>query len=242
MMPELDLFTDTDKEIKPDAFSNPTPAADPTNLPPAGGARREELKRRTDQLEEKAEEQYADVGKIPKEALKPDREIREHIRKSHLEVGTQHPYLKVKWVNYVNLQGSMVWAAKADGWAVATAQDIPDAKELVREDGTIRIGDVLLMCIRIDDYLVLEKHEKTKRLRQQYGVEAEIHDLAARTNAREGKVVFKNVQTPGLGGMSEETLQTIEARAERQTAARRTAAEHLGNRMKRGTLPGVPIR
>lgn len=220
-----------------DLFSN-----DELNLPPAGDARREELKKRTDTLEAQAEVQYANVGTINPDVLKPDREIQGHIAKSHLEVGTTHPYLKVKWVNYVNQQGTMVWAAKADGWMVATTQDFPEAAELVREDNTIRIGDVLLMCIRFDEYQKIQERDKKKRLRQQFGVEAEIHDLAARTNAKEGKQVFANVQTPEFTGVNEKTLQGMEANAARQSAARRTAAAHLGNKMKQGPLPGVPIK
>ena len=220
-----------------DLFSN-----DELSLPPAGNARQEELKKRTDTLEAQAEVKYADVGKINPEVLKPDREIQGHIFKSHLEIGTTHPYLKVKWVNYVNQQGTMVWSAKADGWTVATVADFPEAKELVREDNTIRIGDVLLMSIRIDSYQQIAERDKNKRLRQQFGVEAEIHDLAARTNAKEGKQVFTNVQTPEFTGVNEKTLQGMEAGAARQSAARRTAATHLGNKMKQGTLPGVPIK
>jgi hypothetical protein len=219
-----------------DLFSN-----DELKLPPAGDARREELKQRTDTLEEQAEVKYADVGAINPEVLKPDREIRDHIRKSHLEVGTRHPYLKVKWV-YCGSQYSMVWSAKDDGWQTATVQDFPEAADLVREDGTIRIGDVLLMSIRIDIYQQIMEREKKKRLRQQFGVEAEIHDLAARTNAKEGKQVFTNIQTPEFTGVNEKTLQGMEAGAARQSHARHTAAAHLGNKMKTGTLPGVPIR
>ena len=226
----------SDGEIA-DGAANPESA-----LPPAGHERREELKRRTDDLEQQADEKYADVGKIPEDALAPDREIQSHIRKSHLEIGTDHPYLKTKWVNYVNQNGSMVWQAKSEGWSVASVVEFPEAADLKREDGTIRVGDVLLMCIRIDQYLLNEKRAEAKRLRQQYGVEAEIHDLAANVNRAEGKEVFGQISTPEVTGVNEDLLNTIEQRASRQQSARRTALRHIGNKMKGGTLPGVPIR
>ena len=214
----------------------------PNELPPAGHARDEELKRRTDNLEEQAAEQYANVGSISQKSLEPDREIRAAIARSYLEIGINHPFLKVKWVNYISNHGSMVWSAKADGWQIATVQDFPEARELVREDNTIRVGDVMLMAIRMDRHLQIEEREKNKRLRQQFGVEAEIHDLADKVNRKEGREVFKNINTPEINGMDDKLMGTIEQRAARHSAAKRTALKHLGNRMKQGVIPGVPIR
>ena len=210
-------------------------------LPAAGQARNEEMAKRTDNLEEQAETKYADVGAIPKDSpvLDPEqnREIQDHIYKSHLDIGTDHPYLKTKWVNYVNQQGSMVWKEKAQGWQVATMAEFPEARDLVREDNTIRIGDVLLMCIRMDEYFKLEKKEKDKSIRQQYGIESDIHNLAAKYPD-----VFKNVHTDSSGGVPADIMNIVEGRATRQNAASRTAAKHLGNQMKQGTIPGVPIK
>lgn len=214
---------------------------DSFGLPPAGHTRDEELKKRTDALEEKAESQFVDRGAIPHDSsvLDPsqNREIQSHIRKSHLEVGIDHPYLKVKWVNWKNLEGTKVWEAKADGWMVATSHEFPEAKDMVREDGTIRIGDVMLMCIRMDEYLKLEQREKDKRLRQQYGIESEIRALAARNPS-----VFKEVHSSESGGIPDKYMSTMESNASRQADARRTVARHLGNKMKQGTVPGLPVR
>ncbi len=216
-------------------FSQPSPEE---NLPPAGDARTEELKKRTDNLEEQAEEKYADAGAIPKHILDPDHNIQSDIRKSYLEIGTNHALYVTKWVNYVNQNGMMVWQAKADGWMVATAKEFSEAKDMQKADGTVRVGDVLLMFIRKDDHFRLQQREAAKRLRQQYGVEAEIHDLAETVNRREGKEVFAKVETPELtGGVSGKTMETI-----KQRAAVNTAARHVGNLMKKGPLPGVPIK
>lgn len=208
------------------------------SLPPAGHDRREELKRRDDALAQQGETQYADAGTIPAHILEPDHNTQNTIRRSYLDIGTDHPLYKTKWVNYANLNGQMVWQAKSDGWAVATVKEFPEAKSMQKEDGSIRVADVILMFIRIDEHLKLEQREATKRLRQQYGVEAEIHDIAAKHPE-----VFKNVHTPELtGGVPEGTLKTMEARAALRRSAVTTAARHVGNLMKQGPLPGVPIK
>jgi len=211
------------------------------SLPPAGYKRREELAKRTDHLEEEAEKKYANVGSIPQDSpvLDPEqnREIQDHIHKSHLDIGVDHPYLKTKWVNYVNQHGSMVWKEKADGWQVATVKDFPEARVLVREDGTIRIGDVILMCIRLDEYLKLFEREKEKRLRQQYGIESDIHTLA-----EQYPNVFSDVHTDSSGGLPNRVMDIVEKRAARRNAAARVVAKTLGNKMKEGPVPGIPIK
>lgn len=222
-MTEINFFSQPDSE---------------ENLPPAGDARTEELKKREDNLEEQAEAKYVDAGAIPKHMLEPDYDIQSDIRKSYLDIGTNHPLYVTKWVNYVNQNGMMVWQAKADGWIVATAKEFTEAVDMQKADGTIRVGDVLLMFIRKDDHLHLVKREDAKRIRQQYGVEAEIHDLAERTNRREGREVFSKVETPEItGGVSDGRMETIQKRA-----AVNTAARHVGNLMKKGPLPGAPIK
>jgi len=177
-------------DINMDAFKpNTTPEP---NLPPAGHARREELAKRTDQLEEQAETQYADRGAIPADTpvLDPEqnREIQFNIRKGYLNIGADNPLYKTKWVNYVNTNAQKVWEAKDLGWMVATPEIFPEAADLRREDNTIRVGDVMLMYIRIDEYLQIEQNEALKRQRQQFGVEAEIHDLASTTNRKKANL------------------------------------------------------
>jgi len=234
------------KEIDLSAFKGNTPPA--PDLPPAGFARNEELARRTDKLEEAIETQTPEQYAIPHDhdALRPDRnrEIQHEIHRGHLDIGHKHPVYAVKWVNWRNNEGSMVWQAKSDGWQVATPEIFPEAYEhgCVKEDNTLRVADVMLMCITHDKKLLLDARDKQKRLRQQYGVEADIHDLAAAANRKYKTEVFKNVQTPELTGLSESTLDKINARNNRQNAARRVAANSLGNRMKEGVIPGVPIR
>jgi hypothetical protein len=212
------------------------------DLPPAGFKREEELAIRTDQLHEQAETVYQNREAINPEAFKPDREIQGQIEKDFLSIGTDHPYYKTKWVNYVNIHGTMIWKAKAEGWVVSTTKDFPEAAHLRKEDGTIRVGDVLLMHIRMDQYVLIQNREKNKRLRQQYGVEAEIHELAAKNPN-----IFKNVHTESSGGLPDDIQKRVESRAANAAAMRKaaqsTVRHTLGNKLSEGgTLPGVPIK
>ena len=221
-----------------DIFTQEEMAAAGVNLPPAGHERREELKARTDNLEQQAETQYANVGAIPAAALEPDYNIQNTIRRSYLDIGSNHPLYKTKWVNYVNTNGQMVWQAKADGWMVASAREFPEARDMSKEDGSLRVGDVMLMFIQHDQHFLLEQREANKRLRQQFGVEADIHDIAKRYPD-----VFRNVHTPEItGGIPDDMLKTMEARNARRSSAINLAARHLGNKMKTEVIPGVPIK
>lgn len=197
------------------------------NLPPPGSQRREILAQRADALAQKVEEISEDRGVIPESAFVEDREIQNSIRKGFLDVDIGPLYV-TKWVNYVNQHSYMVWAAKGEGWKVVTPDMVKDAdRDLIKEDNTLRVGDVICMYIRKDQHLLLERKREQVNLKRQYGIESELSDLAAKNpralkihNATEGKY-----------------SDTIQKRA-----ARRTAIQHLGNQMKRGPVPGIPIK
>ena len=235
-------MTKKPKEIDLNAFEQPEEKPTP-NLPPAGFERNEELLRRIDALEQKAEAQYADRGAVPHDhdALNPERnrEIQHDIHRGHMAIGFNHPIYVTKWVNYVNHNSFMVWQAKDEGWKVATVDIFPEAADsgCIRADNTIRVGDVLLMYIRKDDHFMLLERDKKKRLRQQYGIEVEIHDIA-----RKHPSVFNSIGSTEDGGIDDRTLNVMERRASRQSAARQVAARHLGNKMKQGIVPGIPLK
>lgn len=189
-----------------------------------------------DQLEEKAEALNTEGGKIPEKFMELDSEIQRDIQGGFMDIGVNHPYLKTSWVNYVNVNGQMVWKKKAEGWQIATIKDFPEAKHLRREDSTIRIGDVLLMSIRIDEYLKIQQKEEAKRLRQQYGIETEISNLAAKHPDH-----FK-FYSDNTGGLPESVEKRINSRTAMAGATRSLAAKAIGNKMKKGVIPGVPIK
>jgi hypothetical protein len=197
------------------------------NLPPPGFQRREVLAQRTDALAQRVEEISEDRGAIPESAFEEDREIQNSIRKGFLDVDIGPLYV-TKWVNYVNRQSYMVWEAKAQGWKVVTANMVKNAdRDLVREDNTLRVGDVICMYIRKDQHLLLERKRDQANLKRQYGIEAELTELAAK-NPRALKV------HNATQGKYSDTIQ--------KRAARRTAVRHLGNQMKQGPVPGIPIK
>ncbi len=231
-------------EPKLDAFSIVTPTQAKTmepNLPPAGFQRDEVLAERSDNLAQAAEQQPVERERIPADhdALRPERnrEIQHDIARSYLDIGLNHPIYITKWVNYVNLQGQMVWSAKADGWLIATPNEFPEAKDLARVDNTIRVGDVLLMFITKDKHLQLVQRDDEKRRRQQFGLEADIHMLAA-----QHPEAFGRVHTPELGGDLSHIMTQLDAQSQRREALRKVAAHSIGNQMKRGVIPGVPIK
>ena len=215
----------TNEELAAAAGVSPEP-----NLPPPGQQRREELARRKDALEEQAEKKYADAGRIDPKVLEPDRELQSQIRNNYLEIDIG-PAFMVKWVNYVSQNGSAVWQAKIDGWQVVTADMLVDKIDfgLVKEDNTLRVGDVLAMFIRKDQHLLLERKRAEKQLRQQYGAESELHEIVGKHS--KALQIRDTTTDPNL-------MNRIKQRA----AASQVAVNHLGNKLKQGTIPGVPIK
>jgi response regulator of citrate/malate metabolism len=195
---------------------------------PAGYKRVEELSRRRDTLEEHVEEVAKDIGSINPAVLEEDREIQRDIRKGYLDVDIGPLFVR-KWVNFVNQHGNAVWQAKAEGWMTVSGDMVSGVdRDLIKEDNTLRIGDTVLMYMRKDQHLLLERQNEQRRLKQQYGIEAQIQEIADKNP--KAFVVHGDLNTSPHA-------QTIQKRA-----AQRTAMRHIGNKMKRGTLPGVPIK
>jgi len=238
----------TDEELKAAQaqaaiISQQQAAAATPNLPPAGDARREQLARNADTLAEAAETAAPEVGRIPESAFAPDREIRNDISRGYMEIGTTHPLYKFKWVNYAAMNGSKVWEAKAQKWQIASPDhftgypeadaDRSMASDMLKADNTIRVGDVLLMAMRIDLYEQMRQAEEQKRLAQQYGLESDVYTLADKYPN-----VFKNVSTDENPTLDPRTQQLIE----RRRGAKKAAINAIGEQMKRpGGVPGIPL-
>lgn len=216
-----------DEDFQPTAPA--PPAAPQPDLPPAGDARRDELAKRTDQLEQKAETEFADRGTIDPSVLEPDHDLQGMIRRNFLDVDLGPAY-KVKWVNFVSQHGNMVWQAKAEGWEVVTVDMVNAAdRDLVKEDNTLRVGDVICMRMRIDRYHLMEQQAEQRRLAQQFSVENEVIEIAA----KHPKALKVHSDLTGVNPYADQM---------QKRAARKTALNHIGNRMKKGTIPGVPIK
>lgn len=132
-------------------------------LPPAGHKRDEELLKRQDQLDEKAETQAAklDMGAIDPDVLKAERELLNSMDSTM--VTDADPNYHYTWVNFQSYHG---WAVKSKlafrGWEVVNGS-MPEASECRQVDGTRKLGDVLLMRIKIDRYNILKALEEEDR-------------------------------------------------------------------------------
>lgn len=200
------------------------------DLEPPGYKRDEQLAQRKDDLEQQAEEVSNEMEHfaVDPKALEKDREIQDFIAKDALDVEDPQPGYVYKWVPYVHSHGNAVFAAKAQGWEVVEG-NMPESLSLRAVDGSRRVGDVLLMRIRMDYHLKLQMLEDKKRLTRMYGAEAALYEIQ-----RKYPELFPDVDTELQPSPQLRSTTT-------RRAARRVAAQAVGNRMKQGTIPGIPI-
>lgn len=208
-------------------------------LPPKGYKRTEELAKRTDQLEQESEE-LADKDQVyamDSSALKPDRDIQRAIYQDdlYLDLG---PEWKVCYKDYVHHNGSQAWKARRNGWIPVTADMLPKEERFkCKEDGTVRIGDVMAFCMPLEKYREIERKRHEAMLMSQYGVEATAQDYADKY----GQGVFKlHSNLTGENPYLEQAQQR--AAYVKSRSAAQTALRHIGNQMKQGPINGLPIK
>jgi hypothetical protein len=200
------------------------------DLPPAGHARDEELRRREDNLQKAAETVHTEREAIDPAALEEDYDVQSLLRRGDgLTVSDPQPGFVYCWVYSGTRTLARVWEKKRLGWEVVQGDD-PEAREFKVEDGTRRLADVTLMRIRMDRHLALEMYEEEKRLRQQLGIDAELRDIADRNPDK--LRYYDHENNP--------YARRMEANAATRTAARRTAMKHVDSMLRRGNVPGVP--
>lgn len=216
------------------------------NLPPAGDARRDELKRREDDLQRKVEELSAQTegGTINPKAFEVDREIAHYYDPDSMSVFTvtnAQPDREYCWPNFVSQHGSMVWLKKSEGWQVVQGDDPECRDSMSSADTTRRRGDCILMWISKGRKETLDQLAAQRAERQQRGVVSELHDRAARTK---GKII---VHDPDAGDTSSHSrhTRTVGTASEallnpRQQAIVSEAKRQLGESL-RNEIPGLPI-
>lgn len=160
-------------------------------LPPAGHARNEELKRRTDRLEEQAAHELQNVESIDPTAMEIERELAGHF--NELEVQNADPAFVYKWVNFVSNNGIALRQATAppERWEIVTGT-MKEAEDLKAIDGTRKLGDVLLLRMPRKRYEILEKVRADKAALQQQGYENNLLE----TGRRHGIKVYRNEDMP----------------------------------------------
>ena len=137
----------------------------PVMLPPAGYKRREELARRTDALEEAAEEHAKHFHPIDPDKLEVEREIAKHFtKKGFLKITNEQPGYTYFWAAIDDPQ-TFTWK-KTLGWEVVKG-DMPEAREITDENNMRRVGDVILMRIPTWRYEIIRKFEEGESAKSQ---------------------------------------------------------------------------
>jgi hypothetical protein len=215
------------KIIKPEQIDDIEP-----DLPSAGYARDEELKKRTDNLDAAAEFMSDDqefYGLDPK-AFEEDREILAHLDELH--ISDPDPNFEYLWA-YFGMNGRVVWQRKREGWKVVSGDD-PEAIELKDADGFRKIGDALLMKIPRERYNQIEAEREKRRLSQQLGIDARLIELGDKA-AKHGIKVHTDPGTIPAGRGKKTLMEVMKARH-----ARQMATQHRDKLLKTGKVPGMP--
>ena len=204
------------------------PGKTQTTLPPAGDARREVLAERQDALDEQLEGVGDDVGRIDPKALEVENELAQ--RFNELEVSNRDSGYMYGWV-YSGQQGRMIRLKITEGWEVVQG-DMREAEEMkgIGTDTTRRLGDVILMRIRKDRYVLLQRREAEKRVRQQEGVTSTLEEMGESLGKR-GVVVHTDLKS-----MNPQMLKRMQNRA----AARKIATGRVDQYIREGRMPGTP--
>ena len=98
----------------------------PSELPPAGDEQRDELKRRADDLAERAETIGLDGGRVDPSAFRVENELAQHF--NELDVNDADPAYAYCWVQ-AGYAGRFIKMKLTEGWEVVQG-DMPEASEL----------------------------------------------------------------------------------------------------------------
>lgn len=203
-------------------------------LPPPGDERREVLAERVDTLAEQAEKMSVDAGGTNADAFEIENEIAQHFDADYgMLPPNKSPNHEYCWVQRdpKGLFGNRWFLAKqAEGWQRVTSRD-PDAigmEHAVFADGSIVVGDVILMRIRKERFEILQQRQDEKTRRLEYGAAGE---LAARAE-RHGVGIF---DAPSPSQLREQ----IQARGGNRLVVP-VSPSHGDRALRDGTLPGMP--
>ena len=197
-------------------------------LPPPGDERREVLAERTDDLAEAAEAASEDRGRIREDAFMVENELAQHFNELDLPGWPWDTWVPC-WV-----QCSPTWGGRfinykrTEGWEVVSTgmTDVPIPKDLIFPDGTVRLGDVLLMRIRRDRYIVNERRRRARQKAIESGITSEVDEMAARAGTR-------SVHTEDITGEKLDQLA-------RRSQAHHRATQQFDEMVRTGTVPGRP--
>lgn len=226
-----DSKTPTTAATKPvvlDTASAEKAAPDSATMPPAGDARREEMKKRHDDLQRQMadfeKEFSAELGSVDPAKLKQtDNEICQAFDPTTkmLEVSNAQSGRVYLWEQadiYNRWGGFWVTGRKAQGWKLVSG-DSPEAREHKHVDGTRRVGDAVLMWIERERYEEIERVDRRRRLAIQQGVSVKVLEDAERAGVRLHDL--EDASTP------DHIRQFARAQAAAATAARQTMVSSM---------------
>jgi hypothetical protein len=244
-----------DKKIKAEVEALKAETA--AELPPAGDAQREELKKRAAALMAEAELIMGQlgVGAIDPAKLDSDTFEREvmaamDFASGEVFVSNADPNYRYAWI-YRDPRnqwgGRAVRQLQAIGWQVVSGS-MKEAEEHKAVTGERWVSDCLLMRCRVDRYAQLQVADREKRLRQADTVAASFFNAADKRGVR----VFDQNTMPGHIRSQIES-QAIARRPEKRrvvvptaqamtaTAAQQLAKDRLNLAIKQGTVPGLTV-
>jgi hypothetical protein len=203
------------------------------DMPEPGYKRDEEMARRKDDLEERAEKMAdeQEVYAADPAAFTPDRDILSKLDQRMLAVSEKQAGYQYCWA-YFGQNGQQVWAKRALGWEVVSGP-MPEAKEHKVEDGTRRIGDVLLMRCKMERFMELEKAAADAREAQELGITSTIRSLGERAR-RYGIKIHEDLSQVRVGP---DTLMDV---VEKRAGAYDVAEKQVDKMLRQGKVPGMP--
>lgn len=211
-----------------------------SSLPPAGHQRREDMLKRQDILQAEAERiaSQMQAGTVDPRNLEIANEIAS--RTQYLSVTNADPAFVYGWVSK-NRHGQHVQAMKQYGWITVQGDD-PEALELKGTDrgmgtmpGTTReLGDVVLMKIPRERYVVLKALEVAKTRQLQKASTAALLDLADK-HRKDGFIVRPFRMEDPDGDLSGPEIKP------RRFTSKKKAMEMIDNALRDGTVPGMEI-
>lgn len=211
-------------------------------LPPLGDERREVLAERADNLTEAAEARSADVGAINPKAFRVENELAQHFNELELPGWVYNRSIAAFtspdgmwvpcWVQCGSSWGGrFINAKRFEGWEVVSRamhddDHFPLPEHLFYADGTVRLGDVLLMRIRTDRYIMNQRRRKARQRAVEEGVSGEVEELADRAGV---KLVHTHE-------MSSQQLDRLSKRSQ----AQQIAARQFDQQIREGRVAGAP--
>lgn len=214
----------------------------PDELPEAGHARREELKRRLEALQAEIEKlDTGDTGTIDASKLQIDREVAVHFSgpDAELYISKADANYKYTWVYrdpYNKYGGRFVRSYQVDGWEIVSGSDMREAWEHRSATGERWVADCLLMRMRIDKHAEMHRLRRVRRRAIEGGATAALEEMADRTGV---KIHTDYSTMPGHLQSAVESASSSHMQ-QRRGFARQMAVNKLDSAIRAGTLPGVP--